>query len=426
MAQGDIQQRIEAVNQSVDVVDIVRGAVRLGRGNRGKCPFHGSKSDSFAVYPDTGRARCWGCGWSDDAIGFVRDFYGLDFMGALVRLEGDLGLDGLSARPVRREKVPQSRWEPRTVDSALVAERLWSTAVHDPESLRVWLRARKVPEAMLGDHWFGQLRFCASGPISAWAEGKDHTSVAKAPAMVGLMRRVVSRPPAAEGGGGADVAFGSMPTASALPGERVMEACGVHATFLSPGLRAKMNRKRGDGSAVAARKMFGASSGAFVVLGQYRRDCPLYVGEGIETVLSGMALAGAGEDACGLAVLSLGNLQGEPRRWKHDVLPLFDVKPDPGSVCVAFAHDGPVTVLIDADMKPLRGWKNPQTGALVPPAVVERAGGPVVRREITSAERAQICATLATQRWRAAGCRRVTAGRPPMGMDFNDLARESA
>lgn len=400
-----IQQRIQAVRDKADIVSIVGAEVRLSRHSkpRGKCPFHGSKSDSFAVYPDSGNARCWGCGWHGDALRFVQDFYGLRFTDALVRLESDMGLDGLAARPVYRQKAPREWRPPETVPSAEVAAHLWRIARPDPDALRTWLRARKVPEAMLGDRWLAHLRFCESAPIAAWPKGKGPGDVAQAPAMVALIRRID------EG-----------------PDGRVFKACGVHATYLSPGLRAKMNRKRANGEPVPARKMYGGSAGGVVLLGEYGPGCPLFVGEGIETVLSGMGLANAGEDACGLAVLSLDNLQGRAKTWKGGILPLFAVEPDPERPPVCFAHGGPVTGLMDADMAPLKGPLDRETGEPRGLPVVERRGGPIVRRTITSAERTRICADLFVKAWRAAGCRGVAALRPHMGLDFNDAAMEAA
>jgi DNA primase len=43
--------------------------------------------------------------------------------------------------------------------------------------------------------------------------------------------------------------------------------------------------------------------------------------------------------------------------------------------------------------------------------------------EIDGAKRAEICAALGVQAWRRAGAGPVRAARPPMGMDFGDLAR---
>ena len=403
-----LQPRIDAVNARVSIAEVIGRAVKLSRHGkpRGKCPFHGSKSDSLAVYPDKQRARCWGCDWHGDAIGFVRDFYGLDFVAALERLEGELGIGpghggDLRPSPIRREKqAAPARREVETVESAEVAKWLWSHSSFDGDALRTWLRARRVPDATLGDACLGGLRFCPDAPTRPGAIGAGPESVPSAPAMVALMRRIEL---------GED-------------GQRRFVASGVHVTYLSPGLTAKMNRKRADGSVMPARKMFGQSGGAVTIYGQYRPDAPLYAAEGHETLLSGMALTGAPADACGLAMLSLDNLQGRMLTRKRGLVCLWDVRPDPERRGVCFAHHGPVTGLIDADMAPLRGPLNRETGEARGFPISERPGGPVVHRAITSEERSMICASLFARNWRDAGCSQVRALRPRMGMDFNDAA----
>ena len=91
---------------------------------------------------------------------------------------------------------------------------------------------------------------------------------------------------------------------------------------------------------------------------------------------------------------------------------------------VAFPAPGIETVvgLIDADMKPLRGPIDPQSGEHRGMAVIERKGGPVVQRTISSAERTTLCGALFVHAWRAAGSR-ARAMRPRMGQDFNDAVR---
>lgn len=434
-----LSARIEAVRARADIGAVIGHAVKLrGRGNlRGACPFHGSKSDSLAVYAAAGRARCWGCGWTGDAIQFVQDFYGLDFKGALERLESENGLDGMAAAPLARARRPQAYHAPEVVDSGEVARHLWASAVTDHDAVCTWLRARGVPEAALDARLLGQIRFCASAPIGPWPVGKGPDAAAHAPAMVGLIRRL--RPchlPAAEGHASANAG----PDRAVMPGglvaqggrDLIWRASGVHATYLSPGLKAKMNRKRANGDPVPARKMFGHAAGGAVILGRLTPGCPLFVGEGIETVLSGMAMLGAGADACGLAVLSLDNLQGRACTRSvrqadggtiHGVLPLYDVQPDAERLPVCFAHDGPVTGLIDADMAPLKGMLHRETGVARGLPVIERRGGPVVHRAIGTIERAEICADLFTRAWRMAGTRQVKAERLHAGMDFNDGVR---
>lgn len=409
------QARVDAVRERVSIEAAIAGAgVRLGRGRkpRGQCPFHGSKSDSFMVDVDAGRAKCWGCGWFGCVIKFTAEHYGLAFTEALERLEGEHGVSGLEANPKAYRKQAQPQRGRAHVDSAAMGRFIWKTATRRPDAVRTYLRARGVPEAMLGDDKLGDIRFHSLAPVTTWPQGQDAPApdCPKAPAICALIRRPI------------DV------------GDRVVfQPIGLHVTWLSPSGEGKMVRKRRDGTDYPARKMLGDPRGC-VILGPARHyipefgdkwvtiepAAPLFAGEGIETVLSGMGLAGARADAVGLATLSLLNLEGQPVRFKGGVLPLFDIQPAIDSAGFAFRHEGPVTVLVDADMRPLNGPR----GEGLP--VIERRGGPIVRRPISGAERSAICAELAVKSWRGAGVRKVSAARPPMGRDFNDAVREAA
>jgi DNA primase len=391
MEQGALRARVDALLARVDLVSLVGSAVPLSRGHnpRGKCPFHGSKSDSLAVYPDSGRFRCWGCGEGGDAIKFLELMFGLSFMDALARLEAENGLDGLAAQPAKREKRAQRPVGREPISSAEMGRVLWAESVVDCDSIRTYLLARAVPEPMLDADRLWELRFHPSAPIAAWVEG-GRERVATAPAILASVRGLPSLEPQA-----------------------------VHATFLSPNLTGKMVRFDGRGEPLPARKFLGSVGGGGVLFGSERglvidRGAPLFAAEGIETLLSGMALLDAPADAVGLALLSLDNLQGGwlgVRKRGVKALPLHDPEPDPERPPVCFAHDGPVTGLIDADMKPL-----PRQN------VIAMAGWPPEHRALTSAERSQLCAALFAKSWRRAGCRRVRTVRPPMGQDFNDLA----
>jgi len=385
--------RIDAVRQRVDIVSVIGQVVKLGKGRRprGKCPFHGSKSDSFAVDADHGRARCWGCDWSGDAIKFVQDVRGISFNDAIAFLEQGAQIDPSSSVAARREK--RERPSSDAVDSVVMGRWLWKHAKPDLVAVRTYLTARGVPAAVLTDDRLADIRFLSSAPIMAWPANRKPSSVPQAPAMVALVRRLPEWLP-----------------------------IGVHATFLTPDLTGKMDRLRSDGTAWPARKMLGDMTGGAVLLGAYAANLPLFVGEGIETTLSGMAIAGAGEAAIGLAALSLGTLQGHAKTIKG-ALPLYDPRPDPERApALAFPHDGLVTGLIDADMKPLRGPIDPRTREHSGVALIERSRAPIIRRTMTTQERADVCAALFVHAWRAAGAR-ARAFRPRMGMDFNDAVR---
>ena len=45
---------------------------RRGRTAVGLCPFHGEKTPSFTVYPETASFYCFGCGAGGDVITFIK------------------------------------------------------------------------------------------------------------------------------------------------------------------------------------------------------------------------------------------------------------------------------------------------------------------------------------------------------------------
>ena len=86
---------IEDLRQRVPLSDIIGRRVKLirrGRRFSGLCPFHQEKTPSFSVVDDDGFYHCFGCGAHGDAISFLREMDGLDFMEAVERLTDMAGL----------------------------------------------------------------------------------------------------------------------------------------------------------------------------------------------------------------------------------------------------------------------------------------------------------------------------------------------
>ncbi len=86
---------IEDLRQRVPLSDIIGRRVTLirkGRRFSGLCPFHSEKTPSFSVVDDDGFYHCFGCGAHGDAISFLREIDGLDFMEAVERLADMAGL----------------------------------------------------------------------------------------------------------------------------------------------------------------------------------------------------------------------------------------------------------------------------------------------------------------------------------------------
>ena len=107
---------VETVKAAANIVDLVEARTRLRKvGGRytGLCPFHQEKTPSFSVSPDRGTYHCFGCGVGGDAISFVREIEGLDFVGAIewladrfrVELEYEESSPEADAQRRRRERL---------------------------------------------------------------------------------------------------------------------------------------------------------------------------------------------------------------------------------------------------------------------------------------------------------------------------------
>ena len=70
---------------------------RSGKSWKGCCPFHNEKSPSFHVYDDG--YHCFGCGAHGDAISFVMNTQGANFVDAIEALAAEAGLEVPKASP---------------------------------------------------------------------------------------------------------------------------------------------------------------------------------------------------------------------------------------------------------------------------------------------------------------------------------------
>ena len=70
------QQTVDQILDTAQIADVVSDYVTLKR--RGAnyvacCPFHNEKTPSFYVSPSKGIFKCFGCGKSGTAVGFVME-----------------------------------------------------------------------------------------------------------------------------------------------------------------------------------------------------------------------------------------------------------------------------------------------------------------------------------------------------------------
>ncbi len=107
------QETLDRVKRDVSIVEVVGESVKLtkrGRSFVGLCPFHKEKSPSFHVNPERGFYHCFGCHASGDAIKFMQETEGLDFVEAIRRLAERLGIDVVeTASDAERRQQTEAR-----------------------------------------------------------------------------------------------------------------------------------------------------------------------------------------------------------------------------------------------------------------------------------------------------------------------------
>ncbi len=118
--QGFIQDLLARV----DVVDVVGRHVTLkkaGANYSGLCPFHTEKSPSFTVSPSKQFFHCFGCGKNGNAIGFLIDHAGMNFVEAVKELAQGVGMTvpEEDRSPQEREQAQKARQKQVTLTDML-------------------------------------------------------------------------------------------------------------------------------------------------------------------------------------------------------------------------------------------------------------------------------------------------------------------
>jgi hypothetical protein len=186
---------------------------------------------------------------------------------------------------------------------------------------------------------------------------------------------------------------------------------GAHCTYLA---------RDGSGKAALdpAKKMWGAQHGpdgrpGIAWLIGDPRAAPMTLltdGEGLETVLSRVALDRFPQLGCAMAALSLDRLQGGILRDDEGCIDVFDPQADPARPPATWPGRWNVRVAVDRDMGGLKVKARTGRGKIAPFVLEAEA-------------RAQLCGRLAVRGWKAAGAYSAKAEAPPPGMDFNDYLR---
>lgn len=89
-------ETIQQIRERTEIEEVVSDFVSLKRKGQNLwacCPFHNEKSPSFSVAPSKGIYKCFGCGVGGDAIQFVMDIEGINYIEALKYLAKKYGIE---------------------------------------------------------------------------------------------------------------------------------------------------------------------------------------------------------------------------------------------------------------------------------------------------------------------------------------------
>jgi DNA primase len=151
---------VEAVKGAADIVEVISGRTQLKRSGvrfTGLCPFHDERTPSFSVSPEKGTYYCFGCQRGGDAIRFVEETEGVDFVGAIewlaqrfnVPLEYEEASPQVEAGRRRRERLVA------VLDAAasFYERYLWES--QGAEAARAYLAGRELGEEVAREYRLG-------------------------------------------------------------------------------------------------------------------------------------------------------------------------------------------------------------------------------------------------------------------------------
>ena len=105
------QSFIQELLNRVDIVELIGKTVPLkktGKNLMGCCPFHKEKTPSFSVSAQKQFYKCFGCGASGSAIGFVMQYEGLSYPEAIRKLAESVGMQ-VPEEPGERQRNAKAK-----------------------------------------------------------------------------------------------------------------------------------------------------------------------------------------------------------------------------------------------------------------------------------------------------------------------------
>jgi DNA primase len=141
----------------ITLSSLVQRSVKLTRAGRewkGCCPFHDEKTPSFYVNDQKQFYHCFGCGAHGDAISWMVDNQGLQFMDAIKELAGMAGMEVPAPDPVMAKRAEARA---SLIDVTEAAQRFFVESLGGPSggAARDYLQRRGFSPAIMREFGFG-------------------------------------------------------------------------------------------------------------------------------------------------------------------------------------------------------------------------------------------------------------------------------
>lgn len=146
---------LDELRDRVTLSDIVAADITLapaGRERKACCPFHGEKTPSFYVNDDKGFWHCFGCSAHGDAIRWLTDYRGLEFLDAVAELAGTAGMELPARSEAAAERARLIEGQRPTLEEA---ERLFREQLSRYPAPAAWLAARGIDAATVAAFGIG-------------------------------------------------------------------------------------------------------------------------------------------------------------------------------------------------------------------------------------------------------------------------------
>ncbi|MBQ8839687.1 MAG: DNA primase [Bacteroidales bacterium] len=154
------QETVNRILDAAQIVDVVSDFVTLkkrGANHIACCPFHNEKTPSFSVSPSKGIYKCFGCGKSGSAVGFVMEHENMSYVEALKYLARKYNIEVVE----KEESAEEIAQRQRTESLFLVSEyagRFFQESLKTPEGRSIayqYFRSRGLEDETITKYGLG-------------------------------------------------------------------------------------------------------------------------------------------------------------------------------------------------------------------------------------------------------------------------------